>query len=145
MSLSQNLPVYPPWQVQPMYTNLLSVLTLSPSSGGTHWPPWSQAHMLIVGLQVALAPLSSVATNDRLNYNKTKRLLWVVSTLFIFLIFHGKYRKALEFLPPPPLPLTDLIPDSQGHQKKISIDIVLLTDTVSRFDRKSSNSPIALF
>ena len=32
-------------------------------------PPWSQAHMLIVGLQVALAPLSSVTTNDRLNYN----------------------------------------------------------------------------
>ena len=82
MSLSQNLPVYPPWHVQPLYTNLLSVLTVSPSSGGTHWPPWLQAHMLIVGPQVALAPLSSVATNDRLNYNKKKRLLWVVFNLF---------------------------------------------------------------
>ena len=70
MSLSQNLPVYPPWHAQPMYTNLLSVLILSPSSGCPHWPPCWQAHMLIVGLQVALAPLSSVATNDKLNCNK---------------------------------------------------------------------------
>ena len=93
MSLSQNLPVYPPWHAQPMYTNLLSVLTLSPSSGCTHWPPWLQAHMLIVGFHVALAPLSSVATNDMLNYNKRKRSWWFVFTLFSHDISGTKWRK----------------------------------------------------
>ena len=32
-----------------------------------HCPPCSQAHMVIMGFQVRLAPLSSVATNDKLN------------------------------------------------------------------------------
>ena len=72
MSLSQNLPVYPPWHAQPMYINLLSVLAVSPSSGSTHWPPCWQVHILMVGLQLTLAPLSSVATKVTLNYKGRK-------------------------------------------------------------------------
>ena len=72
MSLSQNLPVYPPWHAQPMYINLLSVLAVSPSSGSTHWPPCWQVHILMVGLQLTLAPLSSVATKVMLNYKGRK-------------------------------------------------------------------------
>jgi len=36
MSFSQNLPVYPAAHVQPWTMNLLSLFSLSPSSGATH-------------------------------------------------------------------------------------------------------------
>ena len=63
MSFSQNLPVYPAAHVQPWTMNLLSLFNLSPSCGATHWPSFLQAHILMVGVEIAEALNSSFATN----------------------------------------------------------------------------------
>ena len=66
MLFSQNLPVYPGLHVQPWIMNLLSLFNLSPCAGLTHWPLFSQAHILIVGVKRAGALNSSVAVNVNL-------------------------------------------------------------------------------
>lgn len=66
MSVSQNLPVYPDAHVQPWTMSLLSLFSLSPSSGATHSPPFSQTHIFMVGIELTEALNSSVATNVNL-------------------------------------------------------------------------------
>lgn len=66
ISLSQNLPVNPGLHVQPWMMNLLSLFNLSPCAGLTHWPLFSQEHILIVGVWLTEALNSSVAVNENL-------------------------------------------------------------------------------